>query len=60
VNREQFQREIDYGTAMILIREMLESGLISKEEYSKLEKIYARRYRPIFGSAKPPKTLAHG
>ena len=34
---DQFQRQIDYGTVMSLVREMLDGGLISRQEFAKLE-----------------------
>lgn len=48
LSREQFQNEVDYGTMMLLTKEMMASGLINKSEYAKIEKLYAKKYQPFF------------
>lgn len=55
MNREQFQKELDYGTAMALAREMLEQGVISREEFTRIDTMYLDRYRPVFRRIEPPK-----
>ena len=44
----QFERQIDYSTMMSLTQEMLDGGLISPQEFSQIEVMYAAKYRPIF------------
>ena len=48
LSKEQFQNEVDYGTAMLLIREMMDAGLINKSEYIKIDKMYIEKYQPFF------------
>lgn len=48
MNSEQFQKELDYGTAMALVREMLEEGVISREEFTRIDTMYLDRYCPVF------------
>jgi len=45
---EQFQREMDFGVTMALVREMLDSGLITLAEFSKIEKLYIQKHDPIY------------
>ena len=55
MDKEQFSREVDYGMAMALLTEMLSAGLISRQEYSQINKMYIDRYRPIFQYPAPAK-----
>lgn len=55
MNREQFQKELDYGTALALAREMLEQGVISREEFTRIDTMYLARYNPVFRRIEPPK-----
>jgi len=48
LSAEQFQAEVDYGTAMLLLREMLEAGAIDAEDFARAERLYAERSQPIF------------
>jgi len=43
-----FTNEVDFGAAMLLIREMLDAGLITRLEYCKIEKMYIAKYKPVF------------
>lgn len=45
---EQFQNELDYGMAIHLAKEMLANGIINKQEFAKIDKMYIQLYRPIF------------
>jgi len=45
---EQFERQMDYGTIMTLVREMFATELISRQEFSKIEAMYAKLYQPIY------------
>ncbi len=47
LNEEKFQSEVYYGTVMLLIKEWLTAGLITKTEYAKIERLYADKYNPI-------------
>jgi hypothetical protein len=42
-----FEREIDYGAAMALAKEMLGRGLVTRSEYAAMEKLYADRFQPL-------------
>ena len=48
MSAEQFERQTDYSTIMSLVREMLDSSLISPQEFSQIEAMYAKFYQPIF------------
>lgn len=39
---------MDYGTIMTLVREMFATELISRQEFSKIEAMYAKLYQPIY------------
>jgi hypothetical protein len=43
-----FQKEVDYGTVMLLVREMFDAGIISHQDYAQIEKMYVARYQPVF------------
>jgi hypothetical protein len=50
VTKEQFQREKMYQATMGMVRRMLSEGLISLEEYAKVEQIFLEKYKPLIGS----------
>ena len=58
MTKEQFQREKMYQATMGMVRRMLSEGLISLEEYAKVEQIFLEKYKPLIGSiyAKIPLT----
>jgi hypothetical protein len=33
---------------MLLVREMLDAGIISRQDYLQIEKMYITRYKPVF------------
>jgi len=45
---DKFQSEVDFGTAMLLVREMLDAGVISRQDYAQVEKMYVAQYQPVF------------
>jgi hypothetical protein len=47
MDKSQFERETDYGAAMALAREMLERGVIDRQEFMRVDKFYADKYRPL-------------
>lgn len=49
VNKEQFDREKNYGAAISLAKGLLSKGLITEKEYAKIDTILIRKYRPIIG-----------
>jgi len=54
MSTEQFERQTDYGTIMSLVREMLDGGLISPQEFVQIEAMYAKLYQPIFRLPEEP------
>ena len=54
MDKNSFQREVDYGAAMALAREMLEYGIINRQDFLRVDKFYVDRYRPLTVIA-PPK-----
>ena len=59
MTKEQFQREKMYQATMGMVRRMLSEGLISLEEYAKVEQTFLEKYKPLIGSiyAEIPLTL---
>lgn len=49
MSREEGQREITYQMTMSMARQLLEHGLISKEEYVQFDAEMQRKYSPIIG-----------
>ena len=45
---EQFQTEIDYAAALLLSREMLQAGIITGEDFARINRLHAERYQPLF------------
>jgi hypothetical protein len=50
MTQEQFEREKAYGVTLSIARSMLKSGLITEQEYRRIEVILVNKYRPILGS----------
>ena len=50
---EQFARERDYGAAMALAGEMAARGLVTPEEYVKMDALIRQRYQPLVGRISP-------
>lgn len=49
MTNEQFEREMRYRTAMAVARNMLNRGLISKEEYEDFDHMMIEKHNPLFG-----------
>ena len=47
---EQFQCEKLYQGSLSIAKAMLKNGLISCEEYAKVEDYLLKKYRPTFGT----------
>jgi hypothetical protein len=45
---EQFQSEIDYAAAVLLSREMLRAGIITEQDFARINRLHAEQYQPIF------------
>ena len=43
---EQFQNELNYSLSVKLLKKMLEQGLISMEEYTKIDLLNRKSFKP--------------
>ena len=50
MSKEDMRREKLYQTTMHITRKMLKDGIISEEEYRRVDKIFLEKYKPIFGT----------
>jgi len=50
VDKKEFKNEKLYQTTMSMARKMLSDGLISEEEYCRIDTIFLEKYRPVFGT----------
>jgi hypothetical protein len=50
MNKEDFEREVNYESRMALARTMLRNGFITKEEYCEIDTIFLDKFRPLLGS----------
>ncbi len=46
----QFQREKNYQTLHSITKSMLQKGLITEQEYKKIDAMMLEKYRPLLGS----------
>lgn len=60
MTKEQFEREKRYGAAVSVAKLMLSRGLVTEEEYRKIDTILRGKYRPIIGSLQAGITLTCG
>jgi hypothetical protein len=49
MTQEQFEREKAYRLALSIATSMLKSGLITEEEYKKIDVLMYEKYRPVQG-----------
>jgi len=49
MTHEQFRRERGYGAAMAIAGEMRAHGLVTPEEYDKMNALFTQRHRPLIG-----------
>ena len=45
---EQFNREIGYRLSLVVMARMLEKGLITQEEYRRIEPILVQKFSPVW------------
>ena len=50
MSKEEFRNEKLYQTTMHLARKMLEEGVVSEEEYRRINTIFLDKYKPVFGT----------
>lgn len=47
MNKQQFQRELDYGAAVSIATSMLRRRLITPNEFRKLRAVLIKKHRPV-------------
>ena len=50
MTKEAFHNEKMYQATMGMVRRMYSEGLISLEEYERVERIFLEKYKPLIGS----------
>ena len=50
MTKEQFHNEKMYQATMGMVRRMYSEGLISLEEYERVERIFLEKYKPLIGT----------
>ena len=50
MTKEQFHNEKMYQATMGMVRRMHSEGLISPEEYERVELIFLKKYKPLIGT----------
>ena len=50
MSKDEFRNEKLYQTTMHLARKMLEEGVVSEEEYRRIDTIFLEKYKPVFGT----------
>ena len=50
MSKEEFRKEKLYQTTMHLVRKLLEDGVISTEDYRRIDAVFLKKYQPLFGS----------
>jgi len=50
MDKEQFRAERLYQISLSIAKSMLEKGTISEEEYTQIDTILLKKYRPILGT----------
>lgn len=57
MSKEQFKAEKLYQMSLFVAKTMLEKGIISENEYSKINTILLEKYHPILGTLLAGKPL---
>ncbi|MDR1599675.1 MAG: hypothetical protein LBS11_07375 [Oscillospiraceae bacterium] len=55
MDKSAFQKELDYGIALLLAREMLASGVIDPSDFRRIESLCAERFTPVLRCEKDVK-----
>ncbi len=50
MTKEEFHNEKMYQATMGVVRRMHSEGLISQEEYARVEQVFLEKYKPLIGS----------
>jgi uncharacterized protein HemY len=48
ITQEEIQREVDYWRAYKILQRMLKAGLISEEEFDKIDKLNRNTFSPMY------------
>ena len=48
ITQEEIQREVDYWRAYKILQKMLKAGLISEEEFDKIDKLNLKTFSPMY------------
>ena len=48
ITQEELQREVDYWRAYKILQKMLKAGLISEEEFDKIDKLNIKTFSPMY------------
>ena len=48
ITQEELQREVDYWRAYKVLQKMLKAGLISEEEFDKIDKLNRKTFSPMY------------
>lgn len=48
ITQEELQREVDYWRAYKVLQKMLKAGLISEEEFDKIDKLNLKTFSPMY------------
>jgi uncharacterized protein HemY len=48
ITQEEIQREVDYWRAYKILQRMLKAGLISEEEFNKIDKLNLKTFSPMY------------
>jgi len=57
MDKEEFRAERLYRMSLSVAKSMLKKGLISKEEFSEIDTILLKKYRPTLGTLLSGKPL---
>jgi len=50
MSKEQFEKEKNYRVFLSIAKSMLKNGIITDDDYCKIDTILKAKYRPIIGS----------
>ncbi|WP_195847813.1 SHOCT domain-containing protein [Selenomonas montiformis] len=50
MSHELVMKEAKYQSAMRMFREMLETGIITRENYAEAERLMREKYKPVVGT----------
>lgn len=57
MDNSDFNNEMNYGITMSYVKKLKKAGIITDDEYNKIDTIMLQKYRPILGRLLSGKTL---